>query len=407
MNLSPLFTVIFAVVCALAGSVFGYEYSRTRSRAQIADLTEQLLTARTRAAQAEGEALQLARFHEETQQNRLRENAVMQALAPLRKELSDMHIQVGQMERNNAATAAKMFTRLEQDARIQSELAHTANSLNSALHSVSARGMWGEVQLKRIIEAAGMLEHVDFELQSATTAENRPDAVISLPGGGKIAIDAKAPLTALLKIGDAPGADRTRFAAHCAPETAKDRSETKEYLLARHAKDLAKHIHDLAKRNYPGDFPHSPQITVLFLPAESLLSGALEADPALLENAFRQGIIPATPGSLLALLRSVASVWSSAAAAGEAERIVSFGQSLVDRLATVSGHLQSLGKNLQNAVSNYNKTVASVETRLLVTAREFKSLHTEKKELNEGLSQLQTGTAVRPFTADEIPQTNP
>lgn len=152
------------------------------------------------------------------------------------------------------------------------------------------------------------------------------------------------------------------------------RAALKAELMSEHAKAMRAHINELAKRDYPAQFPGSPQFTVMFLPAESLLSEALAADAALLEDALRLGITPTSPSSLLALLRAVATIWASAQVTEEAQEIMYLGRTLVQRLNTVASHLDSLGSSLQRSVTAYNRTVASIESRLLVTARSFESI---------------------------------
>lgn len=260
--------------------------------------------------------------------------------------------------------------------------------MRGALQSNSARGNWGEIQLRRIIEAAGMLEHVDFAVQKSsgnftspgqagksekTNSKQRPDVLVHLPGNVHLPIDAKVPLTSYLQ-------------AQALPEIGTEAQ--KNELLAKHVKALRGHINELKKRNYPGDFPDSPQITVLFLPSEALLSQAVMADAVLLEDAMRAGVLLTSPSSLLALLKAVASVWSTAAINAEAKEIVELGRTLVERLAKMVEYLQKLGYHLGNSVELYNNAVASLESRVLVTARKFSALGDSTAKLPDYLPPI-------------------
>lgn len=391
-----IFVLIVVLALALgvavgAGVASSRSAQRTReSASRAAELSEQVIALTARAERLEEEN---NGFIERSQA----EGSVLQALSPIVKQLDEVSTHVTNLRTTQASQHAQVTTQLERDAKIGAELSQSTASINAALRSTSARGSWGEVQLRRVIEAAGMLEHVDFDAQLATSnfsrengSASRPDVTIHLPGDTHIAIDAKVPMDAYLK------------ATAIAPDdlaSARERAE----LMSSHAKSVKGHVKALIQRNYPGDFPDSPQITVMFLPSESLLAQATDSDPTLLEYALSNGVVLASPSSLLALLRSIASVWTSAAASSEAREIVNLGRTLVDRIGTVVSHLDKLGKSLGQSVNHYNSAVQSLESRLLVTARQFSSVGVAGDKIAEPPAQVaEEKSQVRQFRAPEF-----
>ncbi|MGO1509564.1 MAG: DNA recombination protein RmuC [Actinomycetales bacterium] len=318
---------------------------------------------------------------------------VLQALAPLRSGLNDVGRQVQVLERDRAARAAALDEQLAAARRADAELVAATTELGRALRAGGSRGQWGEVTLRRVVESAGMLAHVDFDTQrtagtiGGSRSAKRPDLVVHLPGGRTVAVDAKVPMDAYLEA-----------SAIDAAATGAD-AERRERLLGSHAKALRGHVDALASREYHADLPGSPELVVLFLPSEPLLGAALEADPGLLEHALAKGVAPTSPSSLLALLRSVAAVWSGEKAADEAGELLELGRTLADRLGTVAAHLGRVGSSLRSAVGHYNSAVGSIESRLLVTTRSLESLGAQDLELRP----IDADDAqVRTFTTPEL-----
>ncbi|MDO5025030.1 MAG: DNA recombination protein RmuC [Trueperella sp.] len=381
MEVGTVVLVFFALALGLAvGWIAGARRAPGSStvvehtRQELGQVREALATATARAELLAQENDQLL--------DRSRADAnILQALAPLAKQLDAVSGHIEQIRERSAAQHSQIVTQLQRDAELGVELNRTTSALNAALRSSSARGNWGEVQLRRIVEAAGMLEHVDFVTQTSVTDSSgkvsRPDLTISLPDGGKIAVDAKVPLDSFLR--------------------AQEESSGQSDHLAAHAKAVRGHVQELIKRDYPANFPGSPRLTVMYLPSEALLSTAITADPTLLEWALQAGVVPASPTSFLALLRTVAAVWSSAATATEARDIAQLGNTLVERIAVVVGHLNQLGGALGNSVKHYNAAVGSLENRLLVTARSFSAIPADPgsaKPIASDQAQLRQFSAV-------------
>jgi DNA recombination protein RmuC len=243
-------------------------------------------------------------------------------------------------------------------------LRRETQSLSTALRRPQVRGRWGELHLRRTVELAGMVAHCDFtEQHQLAGGALRPDLVVHLAGGRQVVVDAKVPLDAFL---DA---------------TAADEPDERDHHLARHATQLRAHVDTLGAKAYWRALPQAPEFVVLFVPAESFLSAALEADPALLEHAAARHVVLATPSTLIALLRTVAHGWSHERLASAAEEVQRLGRELHERLATMGGHVDRLGRSLDAAVTAYNQAVGSLEGRVLVSARRFRDLGVTDDEL--------------------------
>jgi DNA recombination protein RmuC len=243
--------------------------------------------------------------------------------------------------------------------RSNDEVRAEAARLASALRDNTVRGAWGEVQLRRVLEQAGMADHVDFVEQqhvSGPDGAGRPDVVVQLPNDHRVVIDAKAPL------------DRYLAAANCADE------ERREVLLAEHAAAVAGHVSALARRRYDRLVPGSVDLVVMFVPGDAFLTAALRARPALLEEAYAQDVVLASPSTLLGFLRGVALGWRERQVADQAETIAALGRELHDRLGVFAEHLGRVGGALGRAVGSYNEAVGSFDRRVMVSARRFHEL---------------------------------
>lgn len=308
------------------------------------------------------------RFHQAGEKN---EERLKQLLAPVGERLKAYEDQVGRIEKDRTEAYGALTGLIEQmragQERVQSEAARLVNTLRNA---PKARGRWGEQQLKNVLESCGLAEHVDYVTEASVTVEEgrlRPDAIIRVPGGRSLVIDAKVSLNDY----------QDGFNA--------DDDDARHIAMSRHTASMKAHIDGLSRKAYWDQFEDAPDYVIMFVPGEHFLAAALEHEPALWDLAFEKRVLLATPTNLVAIARTVASVWRQEGLAREAKQIGALGKEMYDRIAVAAAHLKSVGSGLSTAVNNYNKFVGSFERNVISTGRKFAELNIEtgKRELED------------------------
>ncbi len=366
-------SLLFLIVGVALGAAGASAWLLSKRQALVADLARATaeLDAAKRAATEQRQAFEdsqarlresfAALSQEALQHNRTDFVERAEALLrPMRDTLDRVQAQVASADRDREGTYKAVTTQLSGLAQTQELLRKTTEGLSQALRSPNARGKWGEVQLRRIVEMAGMLEHCDFQEQVHAVTDDggrqTPDMVVRLPGGASIVIDSKVPIDAYMKA-----------------VNARDEAERNQHLTA-HARQVRDHVRALGGKAYWTQFQPSPEFVVMFLPLEPLLAAAFERDDTLLEQASSLRVVPATPMTLIAILRAVAYGWKQQQLAVNAEQIQQLGRDLYDRLATMVDHLSSVGANIKQAANSYDRLVGSLEQKVLPGARRFKEL---------------------------------
>ena len=307
-------------------------------------------------------------------------------LAPLRDALGRVERQVSTLERDRAEQFSQLGERLSHVTSTTDALRAQTASLAGSLNASTVRGTWGEVQLRRVLEHAGMLARCDFDEQVSAVSSHergiRPDVVVRLPGDKCLVVDAKSPMTAFL----AAQADQVGAAE-------------RERLLSAHATSLRSHVDALAAKAYWSAFTTTPEMVVCFVPGDSILAAAVSAEPGLFDHAMSRKVVLASPGTLLALLRTVAFTWQQDALTASARQLLELGNTLYSRLGSLGTHATKMGASLQKSVESYNALVGALESRVLVTARKMHDLGLVEAVIPEVQPIEQ---APRPLTAAEL-----
>ncbi|MEV6526933.1 DNA recombination protein RmuC [Longispora sp. NPDC051575] len=339
------------IVLLLLGLAIGVALGWFAARARAAAETGRLAAARDGEGRLEQSLRSLT-----ADAARAQRESFAHIVDPLRESLARYEQRVAELEHDRLDAYAQLRTQVGHMAIVSDQLRTETSQLVAALRAPQVRGRWGEHQLRRIVEAAGLLEHCDFSEQVTTGSGQRPDMVVRLAGDKQVVVDAKVP-----------------FSGYLSAMESRDDAERAGH-LSQHARQLRAHVDSLAAKEYWSAFDNSPEFVVLFVPADAFLDAALQHDPVLLEHAFARNIVLATPATLVALLRTIAYAWRQEALAANAMHVHRVAKELYSRLATMGSHLGKLGASLGGAVTAYNKAVGSLESRVLVSARKLADL---------------------------------
>jgi len=297
-----------------------------------------------------------------------RQKAIDASMIPLKESLKQIGEHQKELEKKRVEAYASISAQIAVLASAEKDLRLETARLAQSLRSPQMRGSWGQIHLRRVVELAGMANHCDFFEQVAVESDGRawrPDLLVRLPGERQIVIDAKTPLNAYLDASDSGD------------------EELRKKKLQEHAASLRRHMKDLSAKEYWRQFESAPEYVILFLPAEAFYSGALQADPTLIEAGATQNVLIATPTTLIAILRAIALTWKQESLSKSAKEISRLGEELYDRIGVFCEHWNKVGKNLNGAVDAFNQSSASLETRVLVSARKLKEIGQIQKEAPE------------------------
>jgi len=393
--------VILVIIGLAVGVAVGYLFANSRLFRQFQEEREARVAAETRLAEIEKQleaqkslvdeaTAKLGDTFKALSSDALRNNAqafvdsAKQTLEPLRDALTRYEDHIREIERQRQQAYGSLENQLKSLATSEQQLQRETTNLVNALRRPQVRGRWGELTLKRAVELAGMSEHVDYSEQVSTDTDGgrlRPDMVVRLPGGRQVVVDAKVSLDAYLN------------ALECSDD------ESRDSCLAQHCRQMKEHIRQLSAKSYWEQFEPTPEFVVMFVPGESFLQAACSVDNAIIEQAMQEGVVLASPTTLVALLRAVAYGWRQEQIAKSAQQVSGLGRELYDRLRTFLGHFTKIGRQLDSAAKSFNAAVGSLEHMVLPQARKFRDLGAATGDELPELEPLDTQT--RQLTAPE------
>jgi DNA recombination protein RmuC len=359
------FTLNALLLGLLVGSLLGYQLAKRRNPAGDPQLATKLAALQATEIELRN---QLAKSDEAAKAQKLeaeKENRVLLELAPVKTQLEQMQSVVQRLEKERLEQFSSISEQLKASIETDENLRKQTQALSQALSSNSLRGVWGEAQLRKLVELAGLIKHADFSEQATIASADksgRADMVINLPGGKSLAIDSKVPF------------DKYQEASAIAELATGEELERRKRLLAEHVKAVKGHIDELASRAYWEGLETSPDFVICFVPSESLLSAALDQDAALMEYAFKKNVALASPVSLFSVLKTINYIWRQNADETQVRSMIKLGRELYERVGKVAALAVDLGNKLGSTVKSYNSFVASLETRMLVTARKLNDL---------------------------------
>jgi DNA recombination protein RmuC len=360
------------------------------------DLRIQLAAAQATIVGLNGQLTQNAEEKRGRDERDREENKLLQALAPVKVHLEQMQLTVASLEKERTEQFGSIQAQLKSAIESDEQLRKQTQALSQALTSNNVRGVWGEAQLRKLVELAGLIKHADFDEQatiSTNSGAGRADMVINLPGGKSLAIDSKVPFSAYQ--------EASAISELATGEEAARRTR----LIGEHVKAVKAHIDALGTKSYWSGLDASPDFVIAFIPSESLLSAALDADPALLEYAFRKNVALASPVSLFSVLKTINFIWRQNADESSVRNMIKLGKELYERVGKVAEHADKLGRSITSTVKDYNQFVSSLEGRMLVTARKLNDLDENALGTEDIQAPKELEVAPVQLTASELTET--
>jgi len=378
------------------GSASTGESALAASQAEAQSLRVQLAAAEATVNGLNAQLTQHAIEKRERDERDREENKLLQALAPVKTHLEQMQLTVTNLEKERTEQFGTIQQQLKTAIESDESLRKQTQTLSAALSANNVRGVWGEAQLRKLVELAGLIKHADFDEQatiSTNTGAGRADMVINLPGGKSLAIDSKVPFSSYQ--------EASAISEFATGEEAARRAR----LISDHVKAVKAHIDTLGTKAYWSGLATSPDFVIAFIPSESLLSVALEADPSLLEYAFKKNVAVASPVTLFSVLKTINYIWRQNADESSVRTMIKLGRELYERVGIVATHADKLGRSILTTVKDYNQFASSLESRMLVTARKLNDLDENALGTEEIISPKELEAAPNQLTASEL--TNP
>lgn len=391
--MDALSLLIGIAVGAVLGIAIGYLIARAKTQT-APDLSAQLAAARATETELRVQLVSLQEQLAADKQKSDQENKILVQLAPVKQQLEQMQTVVTQLEKERSTQFASITEQLRNAIETDENLRKQTQTLAQALSSNSLRGVWGEAQLRKLVELAGLIKHADFSEQASISTETgagRADMVVNLPGGKSLAIDSKVPFNSYQE------------ASSISELATGEELNRRRKLIEEHVKAMRKHIDDLGTRAYWTGLESSPDFVVCFVPSESLLSAALEADPAILEYAFKRNVALASPVTLFSVLKTINYIWRQNADESQIRSMIKLGKELYDRVGKVALVADKLGRSINTTVKDYNSFVSSLESRMLVTARKLNDLDENELGLEELASPKMIEESAASINAKELP----
>ena len=388
--------VIGWLIAAGKGGASGVDATAASAQVEVQNLRVQLATAEATIVGLNVQLTQAATEKRERDERDREENKLLQALAPVKVHLEQMQLTVATLEKERTEQFGSIQQQLKSAIESDEQLRKQTQALSQALTSNNVRGVWGEAQLRKLVELAGLIKHADFDEQatiSTNAGAGRADMVINLPGGKSLAIDSKVPFSAYQ--------EASAISELATGEEAARRTR----LIAEHVKAVKAHIDALGTKSYWSGLDASPDFVIAFIPSESLLSAALDADPALLEYAFKKNVALASPVSLFSVLKTINFIWRQNADESSVRNMIKLGKELYERVGKVAEHADKLGRSITSTVKDYNQFVSSLEGRMLVTARKLNDLDENALGTEEISAPKELEVAPVQLTASELTDT--